>query len=235
MSKTAIDNTRDQTNNAVLDIETEAGKKATFVCQFNPDELSISTQGHFSTQERNGEDSPIIQYLGGTSSTVSLDLFFDTSSSYEIDENMDRPVRKKAGDVTKYTNVLMNLVSIEGKLHRPPTVTFKWGSLILTGYVNDVKVTYTMFEMGGKPVRAKAGLTLIAPNVTMIDTKKVSPPESPDRTKCVVMTEDSSLWNIAEQEYGDSAYWREIAKANGIMNPLNVPVGTYLKVPALQL
>ena len=235
MSKIAIDKTRDKTNNAVLDIETEAGKKTTFVCQFNPDELSISTQGHFSTQERNGEDSPIIQYLGGTSSTVSLDLFFDTSSSYEIGANMDRPVRKKAEDVTKYTNVLMNLVSIEGKLHRPPKVTFKWGSLILTGYVNDVKVTYTMFEMGGKPVRAKAGLTLIAPNIIELDTKKVSPPESPDRTKCIVMTEDSSLWNIAEQEYGDSAYWREIAKENGIMNPLNVPVGTYLKVPALHL
>ncbi len=235
MSKIAIDNIRDQTNNAVLDIETETGKKTTFVCQFNPDELSISTQGHFSTQERTGNDKPIIQYLGGTSSTVNLNLFFDTSASYEVGENMDKPVRKEADDVTKYTNVLMDLVSIEGKLHRPPKVTFKWGSLSLTGYVNDVKVNYTMFEMGGKPVRAQVGLTLMAPNVIELDSKEASPPESPDRTKCIVMTEDSSLWSIANQEYGDSAYWREIAKANGIMNPLNVPVGTYLKVPALHL
>lgn len=235
MPKVAIDNTRDETNNAVLDIETEAGKKTTFVCQFNPDELSISTQGHFSSKERTGDDQPIVQYLGGTSSTVSLNLFFDTSSSYEIRENMSKPVRKKAEDVTKYTNVLIGLVSIEGKPHRPPQVTFKWGSLSLSGYVDDVKVNYTMFETGGKPVRAQVGLTLMALNVAGADSKEASPPESPDRTKCIVMTEDSSLWNIANQEYGDSAYWREIARANGIMNPLSVPAGTYLKVPALHL
>jgi len=231
----SVEKMRSQTNNAVLCIEKETGKETTFVCQFNPDELSISTKGHFSTQERKGEDSPIIQYLGGQTSTVSLDLFFDTSSSYEIGESMKKPVRKKAKDVSAYTNVLMDLVSIQGKLHRPPKVTFKWGSLILAGYVNDVKISYTMFETGGKPVRAKAGLTLIAPNIVGLDTKKVSPPESPDRTKCIVMTEDSSLWNIAGQEYGDSAYWREIAKANGIMDPLAVPAGTSLKVPALNL
>lgn len=217
-------------NNAMITIEDEGS----IPCQFNPEELNITAEGHFSTHERQGEDSPIVQYLGGKCAVLDLKLYFDTSASYEMSAtSLLGPTSTKASDVSGPVTMLLNTVRIEGKVHRPPEITFQWGSIRVTGFAKNVKVRYTMFETGGMPVRAEVILTILSLDLD-IETSKLSPKESPDRTKCIVLTSDSSLWNIARQEYGDAGYWREIARANGIMDPLHVPAGTSLKVPALQ-
>ena len=46
--------------------------------------------------------------------------------------------------------------------------------------------------------------------------------------------EGSSLWSMAYEEYGDCEKWRVIAKANGLLNPLQIYPGQVLKIPALQ-
>lgn len=223
--------------NALLKVESATGKKNTFVCQFNPDELQINTKGKFTTIERQGEDSPIVQFMGGSTSKLDLTLYFDTSMTYEIKSGLvfTKPKKTAAKDVSVYTKSLMSMVRIEGKVHRPPVVTFCWGSLKFSGFVNNVAVNYTMFEKGGIPVRAKVVLSILSMELSPQGVAKLSPKESPDRTKCIVLTSDSSLWDIAEKEYGDASYWREIARANHIMNPLDVPGGTQLKVPALHI
>lgn len=232
---------RKSSGNALLKVESATGKKSVFVCQFNPDELQINTRGKFTTIERQGEDSPIVQFMGGSASKLDLTLYFDTSMSYEIKSGLifTKPKKTAAKDVSVYTKALMSMVRIEGKVHRPPVVTFCWGALEFSGYVNNVAVNYTMFEKGGMPVRAKVVFSLISmelsPQGTAKLSSKLSVKESPDRTKCIVLTADSSLWDIAEREYGDASYWREIARANHIMNPLDVPSGTQLKVPALHI
>jgi nucleoid-associated protein YgaU len=50
------------------------------------------------------------------------------------------------------------------------------------------------------------------------------------RSHQVVMGD--SLMSIAYQEYGDSALWRAIALANDIDDPLRLPTGLELRVPA---
>lgn len=229
--------TRKLAGNALLKIESATGKKSTFVCQFNPDELKINTKGKFTTIERQGEDSPIVQFMGGSVSKLDLTLYFDTSMTYEIKSGLlfTKPKKKAATDVSAYTKTLMSMVKIEGKVHRPPVVTFCWGSLKFSGFVNNVEVNYTMFEKGGIPVRARVVLSIISMELSPQGAARLSPKESPDRTKCITLTSDSSLWDIAQREYGDAAYWREIARANHIMDPLEVPAGTQLRVPALHI
>ena len=225
--------TRKASGNACLKIEGKTGSSATFVCQFNPDNFHIHTQGKFSTVERQGKDKPIVQFMGGSVSVLDLKLYFDTSTSYEITTGLIRkPSKAKASDVSDYANVLLSVVRIDGKEHRPPVVTFYWGSFSFKGFAQTVDVTYTMFETGGMPVRCEVDMRLIAEEEDD-DGSILSPLESPDRTKCIVLKEGMNLWDIAGQEYGDAGYWREIARANNIMDPLAIPVGTNLRVPAL--
>ena len=68
---------------------------------------------------------------------------------------------------------------------------------------------------------------------TAVADERSSPLMSPDRTKAKTLTEDSSIFSIAEREYGDAREWRRIADANDIMNPLDIPVGKVLKVPSI--
>ena len=88
-----------------------------------------------------------------------------------------------------------------------------------------------MFDKSGKPLRALVDLKLKGFNGGA--SEMLSPLLSPDRTKARTMTEDNNIWNIAEKEYGDVREWRRIAEANNIMNPLDIPVGTVLKVPSI--
>ena len=62
---------------------------------------------------------------------------------------------------------------------------------------------------------------------------KQSPFESPDRTKTRVVVMGMSLWSIAWDEYNDCEKWRVIAKANNIMNPMDIHPGQVIRIPAL--
>ena len=102
---------------------------------------------------------------------------------------------------------------------------------MFSGFAENVGVTYTMFDKKGKPLRAIVDLTIAGYSGVLTEQK--SPRMSPDRTKARTMTEDNNIWNMAQNEYGDVREWRRIADANGIMNPLDIPVGKVLRVPSI--
>lgn len=215
---------------AKLEIEREVGKSVIEVL-FNPSEYQLTDGSSYSEKKIPGLDGPIIQYISGDATELSLSLFLDTyvpKSTSLI--SFGSP--KESTDVSIITKQIADATSIDGSMHRPPKVTFKWGSLNFEGVVTKMNHTYTMFTEKGMPVRAKVSLTfksLISPR----DTKRKSPFESPDRTKYRTLRQGMGLWDIANMEYGDPDMWKVIARENGILNPLDVRPGQVVKLPAL--
>ncbi|MEG1682497.1 MAG: hypothetical protein RR295_01620, partial [Oscillospiraceae bacterium] len=223
---------------AKLIIEKESGTDSLTV-QFNPAEYNLSDSASYAEKVIPGFPGPITQFIAGAASTLTLSLTFDT---YDTPESGVRTVQKDAAltamkahaptDVSLLTRKVINLVNIDGSLHRPPTVTFAWGVLHFKGVVTEVKHTYTMFMPSGMPVRARVELTLKSV-IDVANKKRESPFESPDRTKYRTVHQGEHLWNLAVQEYGDPELWRVIAKENNLMNPLELYPGQVLKLPAL--
>ena len=224
---------------AKLTVERE-GASETFQVQFNPSEYNLSESVNYAEKNIPGTAGPITQFVSGASATLSLSLTFDT---YDTPENgvresggkteLSQQKQHKPTDVSRLTRRVANLVAIDGSLHRPPMVTFSWGALTFQGVVTDVKQTYTMFMPDGMPVRARVELTL--KSVTdLAQAKRKRPFESPDRTKYRTVHQGEHLWNFAAQEYGDAELWRVIARANGLMNPLDLRPGQVIKLPALE-
>lgn len=217
---------------AKLEIEKEVGVNTIDVL-FNPSEYQLTDGASYSEKKIPGLDGPILQYVSGEATELSLSLFLDTyvpqSSSSSI------PLFGSSGsstDVSKITKSIADATSIDGSLHRPPHVTFKWGSLNFKGVITKFSHTYTMFTESGMPVRAKVSLTfrsLMSPK----DKRRKSPFESPDRTKYRTIRQGIGLWDLANMEYGDPDMWKMIAKENGILNPLDVRPGQVVKLPAL--
>lgn len=218
---------------AKLVIEKESGSNTIDVL-FNPSEYQLTDGAVYSEKKVPGLDGPIVQYISGEATELSLSLFLDTyvPESSSLLSAVPGMGGNSSTDVSAITKEIAQAVSIVGSLHRPPKVTFKWGSLNFEGVITKVNHTYTMFTESGMPVRAKVNLTfksLISPE----DSKRASPFESPDRSKYRTIMEGMQLWNLAYTEYGDPGMWRVIAKENGIMNPLDIKPGQVVRLPAL--
>lgn len=215
---------------AKLEIEREMGKQIVEVL-FNPSEYQLTDGSSYSEKKVPGLDGPILQYISGDATELSLNLFLDTYVPKSTSLISFGPP-KESTDVSALTKQIADATSIDGSMHRPPKVTFKWGSLNFEGVVTKMNHTYTMFTESGMPVRAKVSLTfksLISPT----DTKRKSPFESPDRTKYRTLRQGMGLWDVANMEYGDPDLWKVIARENGILNPLDVRPGQIVKLPAL--
>lgn len=215
---------------AKLEIEKEMGSKSIDVL-FNPSEYQLTDGANYSEKKIPGLDGPILQYVSGEATELSLNLFLDT---YATSSSSLLSLGGSGGptDVSEITRQIADAVSIDGSLHRPPQVTFKWGSLNFNGVITRFLHTYTMFTESGMPVRAKVSLTfrsLISPK----DARRKSPFESPDRTKYRTVCQGMGLWDLAYMEYKDPDLWKVIARENGIVHPLDVRPGQVVKLPAL--
>lgn len=219
---------------AKLIIERETGSRSIDVL-FNPSEYQLTDGASYSEKKVPGLDGPVFQYISGDATELSVSLFLDTyvpKTPSVLPVSVPGMGGDNSTDVSKITREIADATSIDGSLHRPPKVTFQWGSLNFEGVVTKVSHTYTMFTESGMPVRAKVNLTfksLISPS----DKRRKSPFESPDRTKYRTVKEGIQLWDLAYAEYGDPDMWKVIARANGILNPLDIRAGQVVKLPAL--
>lgn len=204
------------------------GKKARFednavinIC-FNPNEYSLDKSNTYAEAAIPGLNSPIIQFTSGKAKALSLELLLDT---YTYDNGED--IRKK------YIEKLEKLIEIDGEFHAPPPCKVIWGSLEFVGVLESMKKKYVLFLDDGIPVRAHVTLAFKEYIPVEIQIKQ-SPRSSPDRLKGYVIKEGDSLWQLAYREYGDPGYWRIIAEANGIDNPLSLEPAQQIFLPPLE-
>lgn len=206
------------------------GKERYINCLFNPSEYTLKEGVTYAKKNDQGKDGTAYQYIHGEGTELSLSLYFDTTGALKHRDNLiDKEDSQEA--VTKYTKQIEQLMRIEGAVHRPPMIEFSWGNLLFKGLLTSLNQSFTYFDINGKPLRAKLDLTISS--VSDLSKERESPFESPDRTKYRTVVQGMSLWRLAYEEYGDCGRWREIAKANRLLNPLDVKVGEVLIVPAL--
>jgi len=185
---------------------------------FNPSEYALDSGNQYAWKTIPGLSQPIAQFVSGEATTLTMDLFFDTTEQ-----------RK---DVRDHTKKIVGLLDVDKDLHAPPLCKFVWGSLTFKGIVERVSQKYTMFMESGVPVRATLSVTFKAVQSISEQFKNI-PRQSADRTKQRTIRQGEQLWHIAAEEYEDPGLWREIAKANGIENPKKLEPGTVIKIPRL--
>ena len=108
-----------------------------------------------------------------------------------------------------------------------------WGRFdVFQGVLTDLSQTFTMFLENGMPVRATLSCTFL--EVVPQAQVRVAELHSADVPRTRRVARGDTLASIAAQEYGDPALWREIARANGVVNPLRLRPGDVLVVPRLR-
>jgi len=194
---------------------------------FNPKELTFSKSNTWNPKKTPKENTPELEFGGGGSASLKLQLYFDTYAEGE-------DVRQK------YLNQIYKWVRVDPKLKekktdkgRPPEVRFDWaGKVIFDGVISSLSERFTLFLPNGTPVRAVVDLTL-----TESRDGKFFPKQNPtsggvggDRV-WVVREGDTLPW-IAYTEYNDATEWRVIADANGLTQVRHLVPGTVLVIPS---
>lgn len=223
---------------AKFTINYENRQAETFEVLFNPSQYVISKSARYSdtstvdtqgsTTGNSGDDknrNNVKNFIGTSDATLSLELFLDTTVPEYYDEKTEKPK-----DVKDMVDKFMSMCIATDGQHKPPKVQFCWGSQIFEGYAQSVSATYLLFSGDGKPLRARVSLSISESEPPGMKVKKAG--ESPDRTKARMIKDDVNIFHIAFKEFADPGRWKEICKANNIANPLDIPIGTVLKVPA---
>lgn len=214
-----------------------------FEVLYNPQSYAYQRSVNYGSIPMMGTNAPVLQFSSGSGDTVSFELFFDsTSAGSEVggdssviklftDNKPKIEDDKKDVDVRKYTDQVYNLMLVEPSVHRPPRLLISWASMNFRCYLSECQQNFIKFSSGGYPVRAVLNCTFV--QAWDVSDNAISPNESPDTAKFRNVCQGDSLWAMAAREYGSPAQWREIAEANGIVNPRRLRSGDMLAVPAL--
>lgn len=92
-----------------------------------------------------------------TTSTLS----FQTESITGESNTMTAKQESRAIDLQKvYIEKILSLTNCAKKTSRPPLVTFQYGSVSFTGYMEFVDVQYKRFDKEGEPIRVEVTLSM---------------------------------------------------------------------------
>jgi hypothetical protein len=120
--------------------------------QFNPATMRLQISNATEGGESRGRQ--VRQHLGKSSTTLTLDLIFDTAD--EGTTSAPRSVRDRTAIIEKYV-----LPASTGEAQEaPPQLRFQWGPFILNGVVDSINIDIDHFAGDGTPLRAKVGLSL---------------------------------------------------------------------------
>jgi hypothetical protein len=168
-------------------------------------------------------DAPTLNFGGGGSRQLTLNLFFDVT---ETAENAD--VRTETGKIVALTRKDRNQKC-------PLPCEISWGAgksanddFPFVGVITSLTQSFVLFDADGIPLRA---------NLTVILTEYPDPEKNqrqtdPELTTRVVKRGDT-LAGITAEVYGDPTLWRTIAEANGLDDPRRLAVGGRLTIPKL--
>jgi len=194
-------------------------------CLFNPSEYTFTKRNTWSKAEIKGKNVPDLEFGGGDSMTLKMQLFFDTYTT-------GGDVRDITKRIWKLMNVvegpLMDLTSYKG---RPPMVMFQWGTTwSFKAVITDITQKFTLFRYDGTPVRATLDVTFLQAKEEMKFPGQNPTTISRPGFKRRVVKEGETIDWIAYDEYGDSAMWRFIAETNNLDNPRRLRPGQELAI-----
>jgi nucleoid-associated protein YgaU len=173
------------------------------------------------------KNAPALQFGGGQSRTLSLQLFFDTTEE-TVDAKKD--VRALTNQIAKFGRISRNLTP-----QRPPVCVVSWGKATppgsdfpFTGVLTQLTQRFNLFLPDGRPVRANLTVAF----TEFLDPKKDELETDPEFTTRLVKRGDT-LSSIAGDVYRDPTLWRVIAEYNGLDDPRQDLVGRRLDIPKI--
>jgi len=221
---------KQQLKKASITVLDGADKGKVITVLFNPTEYSFEKTNSYKATAVPGLGSPLLQFVNGELSQLSMDLFLDDYTDPEgptsLLQREKDPLMKRLADFSK-------LMEIDRDLHAPPPVRFNWGPMEFSAVIDKLGRKTTMFHPDGTPARATLSVTFKEYR-TLRQQLENPRRESADKSKRRVVVGRDALWLIAAREYDDANEWYRIAVENDLDDPREIAPGDWLLLPPIE-
>jgi len=185
---------------------------------FNPPKYELSKTNQFAELKIPGLPSSVLQFVNGNAKSLSMELFFDTTSS--------------GADVRTATAAIVNLTEPATVTRAPPRLLLLWGSLAFPCFLVSVRQEFDYFNAAGMPLRAH--LTVEFKGHDSLESLIAAVPVAQvEQVTAYVAKAGDTLQAIAAAVYDDPAQWRLIAASNNVDDPRGLAAGAHLQIPRL--
>jgi nucleoid-associated protein YgaU len=209
-----------------------------FPVMYNPEELKLEQGNTFAEIGIPGLNTPPLQYVRGKARALTMELFFDT---YETEPPQD---------VRVHTARIVRLLDKSPQTKAPPVLLFSMGRFQFQCVLVDAGQRFTMFLRDGTPVRStlsvrfqeyvrvelrvERGIFFGSPTVSAAANAGIELGRSllSGSPSVHVTVQGETLSGLAAAYLGDASRWREIARANDLDDPFDLPPGQPLVIPA---
>lgn len=217
----------------------EGTKKEPFELLINPSGYSIEYKTNYNSEEPIGKNRTDLKFASSPSPFLNLEFLLDGTGIAETNSGNKLINKIKVKDFKKTTvsDQLDKFYNATGKydgtIHKTHHVKINWGTLEFLGVLLDFTIEYKLFTPEGYPLRgiikAKFG-----GSISQELEKALSKPSSPDLTHKRTVQDGDTLPLMTEKIYGDSKYYLEVAKVNGLVNFRQLIPGQELFFPPLE-
>ena len=204
---------------------------------FNPTEYSMERANAYKATPVPGLGAPLIQFINGDATTLSMDLFIDDYTDppgmVQLGPDIAGSFAGAPKTADERIDEIVGLLNIDADLHAPPPVRFVWGTLRFAAVLEKVGRKITLFHATGKPARATLSVSFREYRSLarqMDDPRRLSA----DKTKRRQIRAAENIWSIAHREFHDVRAWRHIAAASDVDDPRSLKPGDWVKVPPVE-
>jgi hypothetical protein len=205
--------------------DTAPGSKYELI--INPSEFTHQRTINYSTKRSLGESANPVRFDSISPEIVSFSVVFDGTGLVSADQ-LTPPV-----SVDDQIQALTGLIyKVNGETHEPNHIKLTWGSSIFFVRLQSMSTNYTLFKPSGEPLRAKSNLVFKEFVGKKHEALSVSR-SSPDLSHSVEVRDGDTLPMLCKRIYGDSRYYPDVARFNGLREFRQLTPGLRLHFPPL--
>ncbi|MFZ5429311.1 MAG: CIS tube protein [Bacteroidota bacterium] len=199
----------------------------TMEVQVNPESYSQKITVKFSDKQAPGTTGKLPKFSKMEPQKLDFELLFDATGVINGKKN---PLNGVEEEIQKFKKLTLEY---KGDKHRPRFLSIYWGTLRFDGCLESLDITYKLFRHDGLPLRAVAKAGFIG---SIDDEKRVKKdnPNSPDLTHVRTVMEGDTLPLMTFRIYGDSKYYTEVARVNGLSDFRNLKTGDRIYFPPIE-
>lgn len=198
---------------------------APFSAMINPENYVLDYKVEFAEGQGSGTSATQLRFNFKPPEEMQFEFLFDSSGIID-----GQPRYSVHDEVETFKKMLLEY---DSESHEPKHFKVVWGQFIFKGRCNALNITFKLFNADGSPIRAvcKAGFKGSVEETLRVATENA---QSPDLTHFQVVKQGDTLPLMCYKIYGDSKYYLQVARANGIQNFRQLQQGQEIKFPPIK-